>query len=61
MVFLGDIDQIDNKELRKKGVRSGLDYAIEKLSELKEVGTITFNKDEIVRNPLISKILDNWE
>lgn len=61
MIFLGDIDQIDNKELKKKGVRSGLDYAIEKLNKLKEVGIITFTKDEIVRNPLITKILDNWD
>lgn len=61
MVFLGDIDQIDNKELKKKGSKSGLEHAIENLESIPEVGVIKFSKDEIVRNPLISKILEKWD
>lgn len=61
MVFLGDIDQIDNKELKKKGSTSGLEYAIDKLNTVPEIGVVKFSKDEIVRNPLISKILEKWD
>ena len=60
MIFTGDIEQCDNQVLMKKGVKNGLEYALEKLSDMKEIGTIEFNRDEIVRHPLISKILDNW-
>lgn len=60
LIFLGDIDQVDNKELKKKGNRSGLEYAIEKLSKIEEIGTVKFENEDIVRNKLISIILDNW-
>lgn len=61
MIFLGDIEQVDNKELKKKGTKSGLEHAMEKLKNIPEIGMVEFSKDEIVRNPLISKILEKWE
>jgi phosphate starvation-inducible protein PhoH len=35
-------------------------YAYEKLSGLEEVGSIEFTDDDVVRNPIISKILKLW-
>lgn len=61
MVFLGDVEQVDNKELRKRGAKCGLEHAMENLKGIPEIGIVRFSKDEIVRNPLISKILEKWE
>ena len=60
MIFTGDIEQCDNQLLMKNGVKNGLEYALEKLSKMDEIGTLEFTRDEIVRHPIISKILDNW-
>ena len=60
-IFDGDLDQIDNKDIKKGASDCGLKYAIDKLSDLEDVGSMQFTKDEIVRNPIISKILDRWD
>ena len=60
-IFDGDLDQIDNKNIRKGSEQCGLKYAIEKLSDLEETAVVEFTQDEIVRNPLISKILEKWD
>lgn len=60
-IFDGDLEQIDNKELKKSKDICGLKHAIEKLTDVDGVGIVEFNKDEIVRNPIITKILDVWE
>lgn len=60
IVLVGDLDQIDNKYIIKNKNESGLKYAIDKLKEIPEVGIVEFDKSDIVRNPLISKILDKW-
>lgn len=60
-IFDGDLEQIDNKELRKNKDNCGLKYAIEKLRDIYGIGVIEFNRDEIVRNPIITQILDNWD
>ena len=59
-IFDGDLDQIDNKEIRKNKGLCGLQYAINHLKDIDEVGVVEFSKDEIVRNPIITKILDAW-
>lgn len=59
-IFDGDLDQIDNKEIKKSQSECGLKYAMEKLEGLNEVGIINFTKEDTVRNPIISKILDCW-
>ena len=63
IIFAGDISQIDVKELKAKGAKCGLEYAIDKLGDgtLEEVKVIRFGREDIVRNPLISKILDRWD
>ena len=57
-VISGDLDQSDRYTNYKQ---SGLYDAINKHGSLEEIGTIEFNESEIVRNPLISKILVNYK
>lgn len=60
-IFNGDIEQIDNKDIKRGKDICGLSYAMDKLKDTDEIGIVTFNRDEIVRNPLITKILDKWD
>ena len=57
-IISGDLDQSDRYTNFKQ---SGLYDAINKHGSLEEIGTIEFNESEIVRNPLISKILVNYK
>ena len=57
--ILGSEQQCDRKDIKTDG-GSGMMYAFEKLSELEEVGSIEFTDEDVVRNPLISKILKLW-
>ena len=57
-VISGDPIQKDRKDLKKNG--DGLTYAIERLKDLEETGVTMFTNDDVVRNPLITKILENW-
>ena len=57
-IISGDPIQKDRKDLKKNG--DGLTYAIEHLKDLEETGVTTFTNEDIVRNPLITKILENW-
>lgn len=58
--ILGSEQQCDRKDIKLDG-KSGMMYALEKLSELEEVGSIEFTDDDVVRNPIISKILKLWD
>jgi phosphate starvation-inducible PhoH-like protein len=60
MLISGDPKQLDRKDIIKNKEKCGLEYAIEKLCQLDEIGCIEFGKEDIVRNPLINKILENW-
>ena len=53
MIFLADEDQID---LRKKET-SGITWFIDSCEGLEEFGTMRFEEEDIVRNPLILKFL----
>jgi phosphate starvation-inducible PhoH-like protein len=53
-IISGDLEQSD---LFKNEKDTGLYNAIKKLKSLPEVGCMEFKESEIVRNPLISKIL----
>jgi phosphate starvation-inducible PhoH-like protein len=61
MIFEGDINQIDNKNIRKGKEISGLNHAKESLAGLEGIGFVDFSNAEIVRNPLITKILERWD
>jgi phosphate starvation-inducible PhoH-like protein len=56
-IISGDIEQID----RFKNVNeSGLKDVLEKLEGVDDVGIMEFSNEDVVRNPLISKILDKY-
>lgn len=61
VIFEGDVNQCDNKNIRRGKEGSGLRHALECLSSIDEIGTFEFDKSEIVRNPLITKILSKWD
>ena len=54
----GDLEQTDRYKDKRQ---SGLWDAIEKFKELNDVGVFEFDNEDIVRNPLISKILKRYE
>lgn len=57
-IISGDIEQIDRF---KNDEDSGLKDILEKLDGVDEVGIMDdFNNEDVVRNPLISKILDRY-
>lgn len=57
--ILGSELQCDRRDIKTDG-GSGMMYAYEKLSELEEVGSVEFTDDDVVRNPIIGKILKLW-
>lgn len=57
MVITGDLTQID----LPPHTESGLIDAIEKLKKLKEISVIKFEKKDVVRHPIIAKIIDAYE
>lgn len=56
-VITGDMTQID----LPKGVESGLSHAIHLLNDVEEIGIYNFTSKEVVRHPLVSKIIDYYE
>jgi len=54
----GDLEQTDRYKDKR---HSGLWDAIEKFKDLGDVGVFEFDKEDVVRNPLISKILKRYE
>lgn len=60
VIITGDLEQIDRQGIKKGKTGSGLIHAIEKLSEMPEVGVTKFLPEDIVRNPLITQIINNW-
>jgi phosphate starvation-inducible PhoH-like protein len=51
----GDLEQVDTRNKV-----NGLQHAMDRLTDMPEIGIIKFDKDDIVRNPLIGKILDRY-
>lgn len=59
-VITGDVTQID----LPKGVKSGLNHAIEVLKEVPDIGFSYFSAKDVVRHPLVQQIVvayDNYE
>lgn len=54
----GDLEQFDR---HKDKTHTGLWDALQRLKDMNDVGVFEFNTDDIVRNPLISKILERYE
>lgn len=57
MVITGDITQID----LGKNITSGLVHAIKILSDVKEIKFINFSTVDVMRHPLVSKIIEKYE
>ena len=57
MIITGDTSQID----LPKGVKSGLVEAVEILDDIKEVGIVKFNSDDVIRHLLVAKIIERYE
>jgi len=60
-IILSDVEQCDNEKIKKNKDMIGVKYAMEKLQGVDEVGIIEFGNEDIIRNPVISKILDVWD
>ncbi|MDF2179363.1 PhoH family protein [Aliiglaciecola sp. CAU 1673] len=56
-VITGDITQVD----LPRGVRSGLRHAIEVLKEVKDVSFNFFTANDVVRHPVVSRIIMAYE
>jgi phosphate starvation-inducible PhoH-like protein len=54
----GDLEQFDR---HKDKTHTGLWDALNRFKNLQDVGTFEFNSADIVRNPLISKLLERYE
>ncbi len=57
MIITGDVSQTDLPNSKK----SGLKICANLLSSLSEVGIINFKKHDVVRHPLVAKIIEKFE
>ncbi len=57
MVVTGDLTQID----LPKGLTSGLRHAIKVLKDIEDIGIIRLNERDVVRHPLVQKIVKAYE
>ena len=57
MVFLGDIKQIDSKNKNN----SALKFLVEHFNNVDRINIVEFNKNDIVRHPLIKTIEDIFD
>lgn len=57
MVITGDLTQID----LPKGLTSGLKHAVKILKEIDDIGIIKLNERDVVRHPLVQKIVKAYE
>ena len=56
MIITGDISQVDLPANKK----SGLISVINTIKDIDEIGIITMNNQDVVRHPLVSKIIDAY-
>ena len=56
MIVNGDLSQVD----LPSGTKSGLRESINILKDIKDIGFIEFEESDVVRNPLVSKIVSKY-
>ena len=56
-VINGDMTQID----LPKNIESGLSHALKVLDEIEDIGFTIFNSKDVVRHPLVRKIVDAYD
>jgi len=54
----GDVEQTDRYRDKKQ---SGLYDALNRFKDIESIGVFQFDNEDVIRNPLISKILDRYE
>jgi phosphate starvation-inducible PhoH-like protein len=57
MVITGDLSQVD----LPRGTRSGLRDAVEILAGVSEIGVVEFTQADVVRHPLVTRIVQAYE
>jgi phosphate starvation-inducible protein PhoH and related proteins len=57
MVVTGDLTQVD----LPPGTRSGLADALDALEGVKGIGTVRFLNQDVVRHPLVGRIVDAYD
>ena len=57
MLINGDLSQVD----LPSGTRSGLRESINILKDIKDIGFIEFTEKDVVRNPLVSRIVSKYQ
>ncbi len=57
MVVTGDLSQVD----LPSGVRSGLRDALDALERVEDIGVVTFGAQDVVRHPLVTKIVNAYD
>ncbi len=57
MIINGDITQID----LPRGTKSGLIHASNALRNVEEIGQVQFGADDVIRHPLVSKVINAYE
>lgn len=61
IIITGDSKQVNRKSIINKNDECGLTYSAERLLGLEEVSITNFTDDDIVRNELITKILQKFD
>ena len=59
IIISGDVEQMDRKDLKTS--QCGMVYALEKLKDMEEVDIVEFFNEDIVRHPIIGKIINRWK
>ena len=57
MIVNGDLSQVD----LPSGTKSGLRESINILKGVNEIGFVDFKEKDVIRNPLVSKIVSKYE
>ena len=60
LILTGDLQQCDRQDIKRSKSKSGLEYACDKLKDLEEFAMVEFGPEDVVRNPIITKILKLW-
>lgn len=61
VICMGDDKQISRQDLRKNRNDSGLKFASEILEDMPEVAVTRFGNEDIVRDPLLTEIINRFE
>lgn len=62
LCLTGDPLQCDRPDIRKNGTgNSGIEELVRRLDDMEEFGCVRFEKDDVVRNRLITKILERFQ